>query len=64
MLTNIMQGGAGVEVSSTLGFTYIVFKGKTSTINDEKLIEEVRQHQVLNNITLQSTNALSSPFQQ
>ena len=54
---HIMQGGAGVELSSTLSSTYIAFKGKKSTINDGKLIEEVRQHQVLNNniIPLQST---------
>ena len=45
-----MQGDAGVEVSSTLAYMYIAFKGKMSTINDEKLIEEVRQHQVLNNM--------------
>ena len=62
MLTNVMQGDAGDELSSTLASTHVVFKGKMSTINDDKLIE-VRQHQVLNNITLQSTNTLSSPFQ-
>ena len=49
-MTNVMQGGAGLEVSSTLSSTYVVFKGKMSTINDEKLIEEVHQHQVLNNM--------------
>ena len=47
-----MQGGGEVELSSTLASTQVAFKG---TINDEKLIEEARQHLVLNNIPLQST---------
>ena len=62
-MTNVMQGDAGLEVSSTLSSTYVVFKGKMSTINDEKLIEEVCQHPVLNNNTLTKYKSISSPFQ-
>ena len=59
-MPNATQGGAGVELSSTPAPPCTAFKGKMATIDDGKLIEEVREHEVLYNIRLKNYKDLNA----